>query len=234
MKSPEPRPLRALIFDFDHTLTDFGRWVDWQGARTEVVALYQAEGVEPESITGRTYAFGLFAAFDDALAERTSRVRADIVRDHALAVLDRYEHAGAASATWLPGVPALLELAAARGFALGIVSANGEAPIRAALARLGALERFTAILGRSPIFPPKPAPDMHREALRRLGVTSAQALGIGDSPNDMRAASAADILTIGVLGGEGTQERLFASGATWVLEDLTVMPALLTLWSESV
>jgi len=50
----------------------------------------------------------------------------------------------------------------------------------------------------------------------------------------MRAASAADILTIGVLGGEGTQERLFASGATWVLEDLTVMPALLTLWSESV
>jgi len=232
--TPEARPLRALIFDFDHTLTDLGRWVDWQGARNEVVALYQAEGVEPESITGRNYAFGLFAAFDEALAERTSRVRAEAVRDQALAVLDRYEQAGAARACWLPGVPALLELAAVRGFALAIVSANGEAPIRAALARLGAADRFTAILGRSPLFPPKPAPDMHREVLRRLGVAPASALGIGDSPNDMRAATAADMLTIGVLGGEGTQERLFHSGATWVLEDLTVLPPLLALWSNAV
>jgi HAD superfamily hydrolase (TIGR01509 family) len=234
MTTPEPRPLRALIFDFDHTLTDFGRWVDWQGARTDVMTLYRAEGLDPESITRRAYAFGLFAALDEALAERVSRARADGVRDRALAVLDRYEHAGAASAQWLAGVPALLDLAATRGFALAIVSANGEAPIRAALERLGAAGRFAAILGRSPLFPPKPAPDMHREALRRLGVAPAAALGIGDSPNDMRAATAADILTIGVLGGEGTQERLFSAGATWVLEDLSVMPALLELWSGAV
>jgi len=232
--TPESRPLRALIFDFDHTLTDFGRWVDWQGARTEVVGLYQAEGLAPESLNRRTYAFGLFTALDEALAERTSRARADGVREQALAALDRYEQVGATRTNWLPGVPVLLELAATRGFALAIVSANGEAPIRAALARLGAAERFAAILGRSPLFPPKPAPDMHREALRRLGVAPASALGIGDSPNDMRAATAADILTIGVLGGEGTQERLFASGAAWVLEDLSVMPALLTLWSDAV
>ena len=50
----------------------------------------------------------------------------------------------------------------------------------------------------------------------------------------MRAAAAADILTIGVLGGEGTQERLFEAGATWVLADLTALPALLDLWSRAV
>jgi phosphoglycolate phosphatase-like HAD superfamily hydrolase len=63
---------------------------------------------------------------------------------------------------------------------------------------------------------------------------AASAISIGDSPNDMRAAAAADILTIGVLGGEGTEERLFKAGATWVLEDLTVLPALLHLWSGAV
>jgi phosphoglycolate phosphatase len=234
MTTPEPRPLRALILDFDHTLTDFGRWVDWQGARNEVIGLYEAEGLDPASLTARHYAFGLFAALDEALAARSSRAEADVVRNRALAALDRYEHAGAARTSWLAGVPALLDLAATRGFALGIVSANGEAPIRAALARLGAGERFAAILGRSASFPPKPAPDMHREALRRLGVVAASALGIGDSPNDMRAAAAADILTIGVLGGEGTQDRLFASGATWVLEDLTALPPLLAMWSNAV
>jgi len=114
------------------------------------------------------------------------------------------------------------------------VSANGEAPIRSALARLGVADSFGVVIGRSPLFPPKPAPDMHREVLRRLEVAPGSALGVGDSPNDMKAATAADMLTVGVLGGEGTEERLFAAGATWVLQDLTALPALLDLWSTAV
>jgi phosphoglycolate phosphatase len=230
---PESRALRALIFDFDHTLTDLGRWVDWRGARAEVLALYEAEGIDPAEVTKRHYAFGAFVALDEALAARASRTVADAVRTQALATLDRYEQVGAARTGWLAGVPDLLALAAAHGLALAIVSANGEAPIYAALARLGAAERFATVIGRSPAFPPKPAPDMHREVLRRLGCDPAQAIAIGDSPNDMRAAVAAGILTVGVLGGEGNQERLFEAGAGWVLADLTAFPALLHLWSES-
>ena len=41
MRLPETRVLAALIFDFDHTLTDFGRGVDWQTARDQIVALYE-------------------------------------------------------------------------------------------------------------------------------------------------------------------------------------------------
>jgi phosphoglycolate phosphatase len=234
MSATESRSLRALILDFDHTLTDFGRWVDWQGARTEIMALYRAEGLDPEAVTKKSYAFGLFVALDEALASVTSRVHADAVHDQALAALERYEHAGAERATWLRGAAELLDLAAARGIALAIVSANSETPIRAALARLDAEHRFATILGRSRLFPPKPAPHMHNETLRRLAIDPDAALGIGDSPNDMRAATAANILTIGVLGGEGTEDRLFKSGATWVVEDLTVLPSLLELWSKSV
>jgi HAD superfamily hydrolase (TIGR01509 family) len=234
VSAPSARALRALVFDFDHTLTDFGRWVDWAAARNDVMELYRAEGLDPEHVTRRSYAFGLFVALDEALAAHRSRTYADGVRDRALAALEHHEHAGAVRAGWLPGAAELLDLAAARGFALAIVSANGEAPIRAALSRLGAADRFAAVLGRSTRFPPKPAPDMHREALRLLGIEAAAALGIGDSPNDMRAAHAADMLTIGVLGGEGSEERLFQAGATWVLQDLTVLPALLALWSSAV
>jgi HAD superfamily hydrolase (TIGR01509 family) len=231
---PAPRALRAIVFDFDHTLTDLGRWVDWQGARTEVLALYEAEQLDLAAITRKKYAFGAFHALDEALAARVSRAHADAVRDRALAVLDRYEHAGAARTGWLRGVEALLAAAREHGLDLAIVSANGEAPIRAALTRLGALERFVTIIGRSPAFAPKPAPDMHREVLRRLGCPPAAALAVGDSPNDMRAAAAADILTVGVLGGEGTEAKLFECGATWVLEDLTALPALLAMWTNAV
>ncbi len=105
MSATESRSLRALILDFDHTLTDFGRWVDWQGARTEIMALYRAEGLDPEAVTKKSYAFGLFVALDEALASRTSRAHADAVHDQALAALERYEHAGAERATWLPAPP---------------------------------------------------------------------------------------------------------------------------------
>ena len=232
--APEPRALRALILDFDHTLTDFGRWVDWQGARAEVVALYEAAGIPIESITKKAYAFGLFTALDEALAARTSRTEADVVRDRALAALDRFEHAGAAHASWLPGVPALLALAAERGFDLAIVSANGEAPIRVTLERLGVGARFAEVLGRSTAFPPKPAPDMHREVLRRFGIAPGSALAIGDSANDIRAAVAAEIPSIGVLGGEASEDKLFKAGADWVLADLTTLPALLALWADAI
>ena len=234
MSTPEPRALRAIVFDFDHTLTDLGRWVDWRGARDEVIALYEAERLDIATITHKKYAFGAFQALDDALAARASRDHADTVRDRALAVLDRYEHAGAASTGWLRGVEALLETAATHGLDLAIVSANGEAPIRAALARLAAADRFATIIGRSPRFAPKPAPDMHREVLRRLDCPPSAALAIGDSPNDMRAATAAGILTIGVLGGEGSEAKLFESGAAWVLEDLAALPALLAWWTDAV
>jgi len=234
MIAPEPRALRAIVFDFDHTLTDLGRWVDWQAARNDVMALYEAERLDLAAITHKKYAFGAFAALDEALAARESRDYADRIRDRALAVLDRYEHAGAERTGWLRGVEILLEAAATYGLDLAIVSANGEAPIRAALTRLGAVARFATIIGRSPLFAPKPAPDMHREVLRRLGCPPAAALAIGDSPNDMRAAAAADILTVGVLGGEGTEAKLFECGATWVLEDLTALPALLALWRDAV
>ena len=231
---PEPRALRALIFDFDHTLADFGRWVDWQGARHEIVALYEVEGIDPETIVRKHRAFGLFAAFDEALAERRSRARADEVHDQALAILDRFESAGAVRTAWLAGVPAVFEGARAAGLQLAIVSANGEGPIRAVLERLGMAERFTTVIGRSRSWPPKPAPDMHREVLRRLDCPPGAALGGGDRPNDIRAAIAADILCVGVLGGEGSEERLFQAGASWVLADLTALPALLHLWQGAV
>jgi phosphoglycolate phosphatase-like HAD superfamily hydrolase len=41
------------------------------------------------------------------------------------------------------------------------------------------------------------------------------------------------MLTVGVLGGEGNDDRLFQAGASWVVEDLTVLPALLELWSSA-
>jgi phosphoglycolate phosphatase-like HAD superfamily hydrolase len=51
--------------------------------------------------------------------------------------------------------------------------------------------------------------------------------------NDVRAAHGAGVLAIGVAGGESTPEDLLASGACWVLADLTALPPLLALWRSA-
>ncbi|MBI3767383.1 MAG: HAD family hydrolase [Deltaproteobacteria bacterium] len=230
MRLPETRVLGAVIFDFDHTLTDFGRGVDWRRARDELVALYDATGIDTAAVTRARGSLTLIAALDAAVARRHSLERAYATRVEASRILERVELAGALHASFLPGAAAVLEEAGRAGLDLAIVSANAASAIRATLDRLGVLERFVVVVGRDPCRPLKPEPDMHREALRVLGCAAEAALGIGDSTNDVRAALAAGMLAVGVAGGESPPEELLAAGASFVLADLTAAPTLLALW----
>jgi len=230
MRIPPTRVLGALVFDFDHTLTDFGRGVDWQRARDQLIALYEGVGVDTSRVLRERGALPIIAALDREVARLHDEARARATRAEASHLLEQVELAGAPRASLLPGATELIREAVGAGLKLGIVSANAESAIRAALGRLGVVECFATIVGRDPVRPLKPEPDMHHEALRVLGCPAEAALGIGDSTNDVRAALAAGMLAVGVACGEGTQDDLLAAGASFVLADLTAAPVLLALW----
>lgn len=230
MRVPPTRVLGALIFDFDHTLTDFGRGVEWQRARDQLVALYEGVGVDTSRVMRERGTLPIIAALDGEVARLHDEARARATRVEASDLLAQVELAGAPRASLLPGAAELIRDAVGAGLRLAIVSANAESAIRATLDRLGVVEHFVTIVGRDPVRPLKPEPDMHREALRVLGCPAESALGIGDSTNDVRAALAAGMLAVGVAGGEGSQADLLAAGASFVLADLTAAPPLLALW----
>ena len=230
MRVPTTRTLGALIFDFDHTLTDFGRGVDWQTARDQLVALYEGVGVDTARVLRGRGTLPIVTALEREVARLHSVERALATRAEASYLLERVELAGAPRASFLPGAAELIAEATRAGLQLAIVSANAESAIRATFERLGVVEHFITIVGRDPCRPLKPEPDMHHEALRVLACAPAAALGIGDSTNDVRAAVAAGMLAVGVVGGEGSQDELLAAGASFVLGDLTAAPALLAMW----
>ncbi len=69
--------------------------------------------------------------------------------------------------------------------------------------------------------PNKPAPDGILRMLARLSVGATEAAYLGDSVDDMRAATAAGVRAVGVLPpqatwNDGLCERLFEAGAEWV------------------
>ena len=230
MRTPEAQRLGALLFDFDHTLADLGRWVDWQAARDGIQALYAELGLDVMEILRARRGHSPMAVLDTALHARASPAVADAVKAKAYAILEAVECEGAERTRFLPGAVETLQLAKTAGVPVGIVTANAERAARRVLARCDLEGHVGVVVGRTTALPLKPAPDMFLSAAQRLGVAAAETIAVGDSPGDAEGAVAAGMLAVGVLGGEAGEMRLFDAGATWVLQDLTALPLLLEFW----
>lgn len=65
----------------------------------------------------------------------------------------------------------------------------------------------------------KPEPDVFLETLNQLDVPAQEAVVVGDTPFDVRAAKKAELRTIGLLCGGFSEDELRASGAVAIFRD---------------
>lgn len=73
----------------------------------------------------------------------------------------------------------------------------------------------------------KPHPDPILEGLRRLGVTSDQAVAVGDAAKDTFAARAAQVISIGALWGTDNQQELLDSRPDVICHTVTELRDIL-------
>jgi HAD superfamily hydrolase (TIGR01509 family) len=127
----------------------------------------------------------------------------------------------------MPGVAALLDRAAANGWARAVVTNappdNADAMLRA----IGLRHHFDVVVSGETCPRGKPFPDPYLEALDRLGVRAETALAFEDSPSGLAAALAAGIPTVGVTSTLSASE-LLKLGAAAAITDFTD-PALAPL-----
>jgi HAD superfamily hydrolase (TIGR01509 family) len=177
---PMPASYRAVLFDFDGTLTLPGA-LDFEGLRT---ALGCAAGTP-------------IIEFIAALPSEEERSRAH-------RILDGFEEAAARSSFPNVGAEELVRRLAERGLGKAILTRNTMASIRQALKNFTTLSEsdFTAILTRESEGRPKPHPDGVLNAARLLGVKPAEMLVVGDFVYDIAAGKAAGAPTVLVTNGE--------------------------------
>lgn len=113
------------------------------------------------------------------------------------------------------GIPELLEALTGQGFRLAIVS-NKADPMVQLLRRVYFDRTIPVAVGESDGVARKPAPDMVREALRRLGSSADEACYVGDSEVDLMTAKNAGLPCRLVGWGFRSPEQLFAAGAEHV------------------
>ena len=197
-------PLKALLFDVDGTLADteeghrtafnlaFDRLrLGWRWDRDEYRHLLTVTG-------GKERVAYYVNRLQVGPRERT-RLQAQIPLIHGEKTKFYASMAGDGGIPLRPGVARLTGEARAAGLKLAIAStttrANIDALLRAAFGDAG-LRLFDAIACGDEPAQKKPAPDVYRLALRRIGCAPDAAVAFEDSRNGLRAAVGAGLATV--------------------------------------
>jgi HAD superfamily hydrolase (TIGR01549 family) len=191
-------PLRAVLFDWDGTLVD------------------SAES------SFRCYA-RVFPEFGIPFA------RADFERTYSPDWYHTYrelglpeQHWDAANARWLEHYAGEVPLALAgaldavarlraAGLRLGLVTSGSRVRVEREMAALGLDSAFVAVLCAGDYEHHKPHPEPLLRALARMEVAPAESVYVGDSPQDVLMARAANVFAVGVPGPFPNRELLVAS-----------------------
>ena len=178
MKDTPIRTIRAILFDFDGTLTRPGS-LDFQQLREELASpagapiLEYIQGLPPDR------------------------------RRHCLSVLDRFEMEGAVRSRPNHGAEELIRELQARRLPLAVVSRNSRAAVLRALENFPSIgpSDFDVIISRDDDVPPKPHPDGIRFAAGKMGVSAAETLVVGDFHFDIDAGRRAGSPTVFLTNG---------------------------------
>jgi phosphoglycolate phosphatase len=203
----------AVIFDLDGTLADtlddiadaMNRVLAARGVAPHTPAAYKlmighglrtlvGEALPPEQRSAETIA----ACLDEMMAS---------YREHCLDKTRLYE-----------GVAGLLDELRGRGVALAVLSNKADELTRRIVAALCEPGTFALVVGARPGVPLKPDPAAALLVAEALGVAPDRIAYVGDSGVDMRTASAAGMIAVGVSWGFRTSGELIEGGALVVLD----------------
>lgn len=182
--------IKAIVFDFDGTM------LDTEGAIYESwVHIYERHGLEfPMSAWERVV--GAPAVRFDPYDDLEKQVGSPISRDELRKIRLDWQQRRIESLSLQPGVQETIDAALERGTKLAIAS-NSQMPwVEGHLKRLGLFDHFEAICTVEQVANPKPAPDLYRLAVERLGVSPREAVAVEDSPIGALSAVRAGLHTI--------------------------------------
>ena len=177
---PQRRPVQAIAFDLDSTLTrpylDFTR-LRAQLGRPEGDILHWADSLPPRQ------------------------------RAEAFATIEAFERDGVEHVAWNDGAQETLAALQARGLPVAIITRNSRTSLTAVCAQLGI--RVDVLIAREDATP-KPDPACVRLASARLGVPVETLLMVGDFRHDTEAGRAAGAMTVLLTNGKTPTWRVEA------------------------
>ncbi|MGM0238278.1 HAD family hydrolase [Enterococcus sp. AZ103] len=121
----------------------------------------------------------------------------------------------------IPGAQDLVRNLHQAGLKLAVASSSSLHEIKSSLSALQLTDLFQEVVSTEEVPHSKPAPDVYQEAMKRLGVTPEETVGIEDTLNGSRAVKAAEMFCIGYANPSFPTQDL--SAADVVINDLAIL-----------
>jgi phosphoglycolate phosphatase len=204
---------RAILFDFDYTLADSSRGaIDCIGYALDQLGFPPV----PDEMACRTIGLSL----PDTLAALVGPQPAEVSADFARLFVEQADRVTVDKTVLLPHVREMVVRLRAQGLVLGIVSTKYRRRIEAILRREELRAPFAVIVGGEDVAAHKPDPVSLLLAMAQLGVGPGEALYVGDSVTDAKAAKRAGLFFAAVLSGATPREAFSAYDARVVVRGL--------------
>jgi phosphoglycolate phosphatase len=192
------KQVRAVLFDLDGTLVDSAPDIAFA-----VNTILVEDGAAPHSVeTVRSLiGEGIHRLVEKAYGLHQRNLDVGLLNERTTAFAAIYAEHIADLTTAYPRVEEGLSKLKERGVKSAVVSNKAQHLTDRLLHSLNLEAHFNLILGARDDLPKKPAPDMLQYALRALNVTEDEAIFVGDSIADVKAAAAANLPCVLIDGG---------------------------------
>ncbi len=213
------RTPKAIVFDFDLTLADSRAGI----AACHAYAMRELE--LPDADTRVSLATAMIGTPLDIVFAKmfpeSNALEAYVGLYHS-----RADEIMTASTSLMPGVRKVIAELHGQGVLLAIVSVKLRSRIVDFLYREGLLSSFTTIIGPEDAPASKPDPSGLLLALDRLGISSEEALYVGDTLIDAETALRAGVPFVALLSGFTSAAEFEAHQPMAVLDGVADLPAL--------
>jgi len=201
------RSARAVLFDWDGTLADTA-----EASFRCYVRTFEAFAIPFDRATyARTYSPNWYLTFR-ALG---------LAEEHWAAADERWlAHFAEERIALIDGAREVLEALSTRGVSTGIVTSGGRERVSRELEEHGLAAQIHACVYGCDVVQKKPHPEGLLRCLDRLGVPAADALYVGDSPEDIEMARGAGVTSVAIPGAYPNREALLAARPDLMFESL--------------
>jgi len=217
--------IKAVVFDLDGTLASFN--LDYKAVRVEVRSFLMKRGLPPSILSANESIFEMLKKTEIFLKNNGEFEKAiQEICGKALAIAEKYELEAAKTTSLLPGVAETLNVLKKMGLKIGLFTINSEKSTNYILKRFRIKRFFDAVTPRNSVKHVKPSSEHLEASLEALGVSSDEAMVVGDGVSDMKCAKELKAIAVGLSTGFSFPKELINSGANYIITLIGDLPVL--------